>query len=142
MKKVYLTVMVVLSLAISSAVFGQSNNWSPCKDLGTVVVEQQTVQCTYPNSDVTAEYIFLRLTNTTNQEVHISFRIDTYFDGSCRTCGNYEYGFSFTIPANGSIEPTCAFNSANDKLAVFVKNVNRPNYASFDKFEINNVTIQ
>jgi hypothetical protein len=140
MRKIFYLTLIssVLILAKSNA----QSSWTMHQDLEKIKIEKKSTQCTYKGSDVILEYIFLKITNKTNREVRISFHLDSYFDGQCRSCGSAEYDFVFKVPANSSLEPVCEFKNDVDKLAVFVKNVNRPNYSSFDKFEINNLVIE
>lgn len=140
MRKIfYMTFFSFFLIVVKS---NAQSSWTLHQDLDKIKIEKKISQCTYEGSDVTLEYIFLKMTNKTSNEVRVSFHLDSYFNGQCRTCGSTEYDFVFKIPANGSIEPVCQFKNDLDKLAVFVKNVNRPNYSTFDKFEINNLVVE
>lgn len=100
--------------------------------------------CSFSDGSVQAEYIFLKVSNLTNQPVHVSFRIDTYYTGlGCVTCNNDEYKYSFQIPANGNIAADCNFTSTGQSdLAIFKKFITRINKREFEKFEITGITIE
>lgn len=141
MKRLLLLTTVIAMVFVADNIYAQAS-WTVYQDLPTLKIEKKTVQCTYEGSDVTGEYIFLKLTNKTSNSINVSYHLNATYDGVCKTCGNAEYDFSFTVPANSSVEPVCQFGNAYDKLAVFVKHLNRPNYAVFDSFDLANLIVQ
>jgi len=128
-----------LSAAAQNA---HGSSWSVYKDLDQVKIEQKVTTCSPQGSTDSHEYVFLKLTNKTSQPIHVTFRIESYFNGACTTCTNDEYVFTFNVPANGSVEPSCSLNGTNDRLAVYVKSLTQPNYSQFTKFELSEITIQ
>lgn len=140
MRKIFYMTFVSLFMIILKS--NAQSSWTLHQDLDKIKIEKKVSQCTYEGTDVTLEYIFLKMSNKTGNELTVSFHLDSYYNGQCRTCDNAEFNFVFKIPANASIEPVCQFKNEFDKLAVFVKNVNRPNYSTFDKFEINNLVVE
>jgi hypothetical protein len=143
MKKVYAFSTLALFLLTAMGLSAQSSSWSGYKDLDKVKIEQKVTSCTNPNTQDSFEYTFLKLTNKTAQPIQVTFRIESYFNGNCTTCSNDEYVFTFNVPANSSIEPSgCAFTSQNDRLAIFRKNLNKPNYSVFDRFELSGIIVQ
>ncbi len=119
-----------------------SESYKLYKDLDAVKIDYTTQQCTN-NADVISEFHFLRLTNKTNAPVSISFRVEYYYNGSCSTCSNDEYQFSFNIPANGSITTDCAsLSTSTGRLAVINKYVNKNYGPPLDKFELSNIVVR
>lgn len=90
-----------------------------------------------------SEFNFIRLTNKTNADINVSFKIEYYYNGNCTTCGDDGYLVNYRIPANSSISTNCnELSGQYGKLAVINKYKNR-NYGSpLDKFEISNIEIK
>ncbi len=119
--------------------------WHPYQTIGQVQIDySDPVNCSFSEGTTQAEYIFLKISNLSNNALQVSFRVDTYEVGSgCVTCNNNEYQYSFNIPANGTINADCNFlTTGKDKLAIFKKFISKPNKRVFEKFEITNIVIQ
>ncbi len=139
MKKVSL---FILFASLYSFVFSQnSTEWSEYASDASYSIEQKDVRCSnLGDGTVAADYIFLKLTNKTNKEIKLSFQIESYFDEKCRTC-NSEFYYTFTIPANQSIEPNCKWD--NGHLAVIKDYVSGvEDNTRFTKFMLTNITVK
>lgn len=112
------------------------------QDLPEVTFDYQTQTCG-AEPEIIFEMHFLRLTNKTNQEITVKFRVEYYYDGNCTTCNNSEYYHTFKIPANTSISTDC--NSLREQyghLGIISKYLNRDFGADLEKFEITNISVE
>lgn len=121
------------------------SSWHSLQTVNQVQIEySDPVSCSFTDANSQAEYIFLKVSNLTNNAVTVSFRVDWYSTGAiCATCANDEYKYTFKIPANGVISADCNFPlTGMSKLAVFKKFTGRPNKIEFEKFEITNIIVE
>lgn len=131
---------VFLIYIFSTFVNAQSTQtWTNYRDLEAVKIDYTIQECV---KDITTEFYFIKLTNKTSNEITVSFKIECYFNGSCSTCSNDEYYFTFKVPANGSIMPNCVLNSYNDHLAIIKRYVDRNYGPPLERFELSNITVQ
>lgn len=117
MKKIY---FALLFMSFYSFSFTQNEiSWQDFINENIYKIEKKQTLCDQlGNGDVSANYIFLKLTNKSDKSIRLSFQIEAYYNGDCRTC-NSEFYKSFTIPANSSLEPNCKWE--NGDLAI-IKN--------------------
>lgn len=142
---------LILSFSFLGVITFNFNNlhsqstWHTYQKVNQVQIDySDPVSCSFSQGNEQAEYIFLKISNLTNKEASVSFRLDWYSIGSvCSTCANDEYKYTFKIPANGVISADCNFpKTGMSKLAVFKKFVGRPNRIEFEKFEITNIIVE
>ena len=119
-----------------------SETWTTYRDLDAVKIDYTTQECTGQNSGVITEFNFVRLTNKTANQVTITFKIEYYYNGSCTTCSNDEYRFTFVLPPNGILVPDCSLTGEAAKLAIIKRYVNRNFGYPLDRFELTNITVQ
>lgn len=144
-KKSLLPGITAALLSFNLASFAQnSQQWSLYQDLEDVKIEQKISQCQYQGSDDASEYTFLKLTNKTQSELFVTFKIEIFYNGSCTTCSNDEYLFTFHLMPGQSMEPDCSFkNDENGHLAIYMRQVKNPSKTSvFTKFQLSNINVQ
>ena len=128
-----------LILISSGSVMGQtSDSWTLYRELDAVKIEYTTEQC---GDDVITEFNFIKLTNKTSQPVSVTFKIEYYYNGTCTTCTNEEYRFTFALPANGSIQADCSLSSNTGRLAIIKRYVNRNYGHPLDRFELSDIVV-
>ncbi len=132
---------------------GYETTWHPItENLDNITIEySDPVVCNFSEGTVQAEYIFLKITNTSSTAQNISFRVDSYYKGTgCLTCNNDEYRYDFNLPPNSIQQGDCDFansgsstlTSSEYRFVVFKQFVNKKNYREFEKFEITNITLK
>lgn len=130
-----------LALHLSAPAQNSGLNWQVYQDEESYRIEQANTHCSnLGNGTVSADYIFLKLTNKTTKEITLSFQVEAYYDEKCRTC-NSEFYYSFEIPAKKSIEPNCKWE--NGQLAIiknYVSGLNDP--SRFTKLQLTNITVK
>lgn len=142
MKKTLLILSFMVGLFQAQTIVAQaSDNYTLYREFDAVKIDYSTQQCTN-NADVITEFHFLRLKNKTNNPIVVSFKIEYYYNGSCTTCGNNEYFFSFEIPANEVLTTDCNLEAPNARLAIISKYVNRSFGSPLERFELSNITVQ
>lgn len=141
MNQVVKVVGVIAFFLCPSLMFAQSaNSWTVYQDLPAVKIDYTTQQC---GSDVITEFNFIRLTNKTSNSISVSFKVEYYYNGSCTTCGTNEYQFTFDLPANGFLMPSCDdLTTPNGRLAIIKRYVNRNFGHPLDRFELTNIIVQ
>lgn len=142
MKKALIIFGFLIGLSnIQLSIAQTADNYVLYRDLDAVRIDYTTQQCTN-NADVITEFHFLRLKNKTSNPITVSFKIEYYYNGSCTTCGNSEYQFTFEIPANATITSDCSLESPNARLAIISKYVNRNFGSPLERFELSNISVQ
>jgi hypothetical protein len=68
-------------------------------------------------------YEVLEIKNTTNSTKSILFHTDAYYGGTCATCANSEYTYSFVLKPNETIKGSLK-DPANKGLYVFKSDTN------------------
>lgn len=102
-----------------------------------VTITSQKVECHYPENGIHSEYVFLKITNNTSQEISINYDLDLWYNNEKRTPD--VTNFSYTIPANGSVEGSC--ESRKSGLSVYSKILDLPAKTGLTKYELNNLKV-
>src|SRR5690606_8399278 len=103
--------VALAGLVMGSAFFSQAHAqtaWNTIASNAKVEIQESVQTCNYDYSPMdNGEVVILRVRNKTNASVNVSFRMDVYYNDQCVTCGNDEYVFKATLPANGVITGSC-----------------------------------
>ncbi len=139
-------VLFVLSLIISVHSFAQqklitSENWSLIKEQNGVNFYSRLSECDMIEGQKKLVYSFLKIENTTNQALSISFDHVLAFKEGCDGCvPNPECAVSVNIPANAALEADCNING--HVLSRIVANPNLLGGWSFEQTLIKNLQIK
>ncbi len=139
-------VLFVLSLIISVHSFAQqklktSENWSLIKEQNGINFYSRLCECDMIEGQKKLVYSFLKIENTTNQALSISFDHVLAFKEGCDGCvPNPECAVSVNIPANAALEADCNING--HVLSRIVANPNLLGGWSFEKTLIKNLQIK
>lgn len=99
--------------------FTQIDEWQVYFENSELKIEYALHDC-----DATSGYdfqaVFLRYTNLTSETLELSWHLDLYYDGNCRTCGYGEYDRTMSLSPGEELQGTCA-NNTNLKLELFSK---------------------
>lgn len=140
LKSVVVLFATFLAITNLSAQNTSSPQWELMKSTTKVDVYKQVASCT--SAEVSMEFWNLKFVNKTSAPVTVKYHAQHSYDGNCATCGNDEYKFTVSVPANSSVLAACDGGNEYDNQAVFIKNLNRTNYANFSNFDLGNFVVQ
>lgn len=144
--KIIKNVFFVLSLMISANSFAQqklktSDDWSLLKEQNGVKFYSRLSECDMIEGQKKLVYSFLKIENTTNQALSISFDHVLAFKEGCDGCvPNPECAVAVNIPANAVLEADCNING--HVLSRIVANPNLLGGWYFEKTLIKNLQIK
>lgn len=116
----------------------QNSEWQIKHESAEIKIEFKKDLCTKIDSDIQNEYVFLKITNKTNQAITVSFDKEAWFGENCSNCGSIENHVNVKINANESFESSCE----NDKtLKIFSGKPNVKSVKSLTRFELTNIQI-
>ncbi len=124
---------LVIVCALGFTVSAQENYFSNDQ----VTITSNTVECHYPENGIHSEYVFLKLTNNTNEEIAVNYDLDLWYNNQKISPDVTNY--TITVPANSSTEGTC--ESRKSGLSVYSKILDLPAKSGLTKFELNNLKI-
>ncbi len=139
-------VLFVLSMLISVQSFAQqklktSEDWSLLKEQNGVKIYSRLSECDMIEGKKKLVYSFLKIENTTNQALSVSFDHVLAFKEGCDGCiPNPECTALVNVPANSSLEADCNING--HVLSRIVANPNLLGGWSFEKTIIKNLQIK
>ena len=119
------------------------SQWVSYVDNQEFSIEYKFIDCD-PEMGYDFQTAIFRITNKTNQKLDLSWHIDIYREGICKTCDyDFEYSRSIILDPNQVIEGDCVRNS-NIQLKVFSQ-FNDANYttgAKLSGFQLNNLSVE
>lgn len=104
-----------------------SFNWETYVDNPDYSIEYKRTDCRV-NSGLDKQYFLIKITNKTQSEISLSWDMELFYNGDCKTCGIDEYDWGYTIAPLASVEGECAVG-ADNKLRLFSKFIDA-NYSS------------
>lgn len=146
-------ILCLASLFCSVIAFGQvatnhveadhinSSTWQLYLDNPEVKIELKREDCDI-KSGLAQQYIFVRLTNKTQNTLTLNWEMDMFYNGNCLTCGVGEYEWSYTLEPAQSVEGECTLD-ADKRLRIFSKFID-PNYTNtsvLTGFKFSNLTL-
>jgi hypothetical protein len=140
------SVLFIFALLISLQSFSQgrlntSQDWSLLKEQNGVKIFSRLSECDMIEGQKKLVYSFLKIENTTNQALSISFDHVLAFKEGCDGCvPNPECAVVLSIPGNSSLEADCNING--HILSRIVANPNLLGGWSFEKTLIKNLQIK
>jgi hypothetical protein len=140
------SVLFIFALLISMQSFSQgklktSQDWSLLKEQNGVKIFSRLSECDMIEGQKKLVYSFLKIENTTNQALSISFDHVLAFKEGCDGCvPNPECAALINVPANSSLEADCNING--HVLSRIVANPNLLGGWSFEKTLIKNLQIK
>jgi hypothetical protein len=94
--------------------------WTPLKSFDNVLIEYRFITCE-ATVGYDKEIIQLRITNTTSENIELSWHMYLYYNGICKTCDYpYEYKYSLSLTPNQVLSGDCALDS-DHQLKIFSK---------------------
>lgn len=111
--KVYISLFSFLLLF-----FGlKAQSWEIIESSNEYKIEKQHIVCN-SNQGFEYDYVVLRFTNLTSENVSLSFNFEEWYNGECRTCQNGDLGTlrTLNLAPNEVKEGNC---SSRDFLKIF-----------------------
>jgi len=143
---ILLSTLVIMSLSAQS----QEETWTLLVEKDGVEVYQNSANCHDPSEGYNRRHVLLRFVNTTDQDVEVSWFIETWYDGNCSTCHepeDPEHFRSITLKAGESTEGTCSVYEG-PTLKVFETFLTpegeklQDDVAELSEFNLNKLTVQ
>lgn len=123
---------------------GQSNEYKLIKEEQGIQIFAKEMDCHDNLNGIHQRFYNLQLINTTELPVTISWNIDTWYNGTCTTCGKAktaENTYSVQLEPSASVEGSCD-KDAIKGLKVYIKEINLNKSSVLSKFEISNFNVQ
>ncbi|MFO8053920.1 MAG: hypothetical protein R6U19_01990 [Bacteroidales bacterium] len=111
--KAILTTAITFALFISllaSPAKAQDDDWTLYQEKEGVEIYQKSTNCHDPSEGYHRRHILLKFVNTTNQDLEVSWFIETWYNGNCSTCHepeDPEFFHSIDLKANETKEGSC-----------------------------------
>ena len=139
---------LVLSLIFSINTHAESpNNWTTYYSDNDVKIEYQYVNCEYSDR-FNQEFVILKMTNLTNNNLSISWVNESWYDKKCNNCSDNSTEEALTeifVPANQVVIGDC---DIQDNLRIFSKFSDRiedmpgiKKIVELTKFKLKNINI-
>ena len=149
------SLIISTTLLLYLFIFGQSaygkedgSEWTSYYSNESFVISTTENSCTNPSKGIDKEYLFLKITNTSDASVKLTYKIEKWYDGICSNCDDSAENAPYTIELKKgeSISGSCE-NYRDRKLAIFSKmngNINARSLTSFKiiPLEINDTNIK
>lgn len=116
-----------------------SEQWSLVHAQNGINFYAKKVECALYEGVKPFDYVVLKVENTTNESVAVSFELGTILNGECFGCGSNEAVASITLASKATVENNCTtFSQGMHGLIQnrMVKTINR-----FDGIQINQIQI-
>jgi hypothetical protein len=142
------TFTLVLSLIISISTHAESpNNWTTYYSDNDVKIEYQYTNCEYSDR-FNQEFVILKITNLTNNNLSISWVNESWYDNKCINCSENRTDEALNeifVPANQVVIGDC---DIQDNLRIFSKFSDRiedmpgiKKIVELTKFKLKNINI-
>lgn len=131
------TIITSIFSAIVLLSFGQKNDWKEYFSNKDISVYFKYSECHYPDKGLHQENVLLRLVNSTERDVKVSYKLSKVYNGKEVTGDTSD--FKFTIPAYYAMESSC--DDLKPGLNIFSKILDLPAKSILNSFELKNLTI-
>jgi hypothetical protein len=139
MKKLFFISIIILSSIAFS--FTLNNSWQEYKSIDGVKIFAKTAMCNTEYNTANNEYIVFKYENTNDYNIRISWKLNLWNNGVCRSCdlpSPNEYEQSLDIKAGQTLEYNCSDNSPAFKI---FKSSEKGNLHPEVKFELANLKV-
>ncbi|MCF8297139.1 MAG: hypothetical protein K9J13_06295 [Saprospiraceae bacterium] len=140
------TITVLLIIAFSGVLLSFTNStdtnskWTILLEKEGIIIHTKTQEYKFKEG-IIHEYNLLKFENTTNNDVELSWKLDIYVNGNCRTCNltsPNEYEFKLKVKAGATIEGK--IESMDKRFAIFSNDLSKEKFNK-STFEINKLLI-
>ena len=142
MKKALICSMMLLSfVSLGQTKNTPSTDWVQYTEQEGILFYLKRDNCEMVGSTKPLYYSFLKIENTTNEKVYISFNYGLQYEEGCSGCDDYsEHHVEMSIEPNQTLEGDCTFS--NGKLTRLIVNPNLSGGWKFKEEKITNINIQ
>ncbi len=152
MKKiVFFTALMTLLISspFLSKSFGQieswkNRNWQPLASGEGIEYYYKYDECDDAKTGDKIEEIIIKVTNTTNKNLQISWDLEKWYNETCFGCkeSDTDNHFTITLKAGESVNGSCETRVSRKDLVIFSMYLNRENPTVFTKCNIKNITVK
>lgn len=141
-KKLFLlAISVIVMLSFNNLFAQEQGNWKLVNEQNGIKVYSKVIVKQNESPSYKHEYYLFKYENTNKKEVMISWKLDVFYNGNCRTCGLQspnEYELDLKLKA-GEVT-TGSFNSKDKIYKLFKKDLSKEQTGN-TTFELNNFTV-
>jgi len=107
----------------------------------SISISSMRQTCVDERNGIEKEFVMLSITNSSDAELSIRAKKETWYNSSCVTCGNDapEFYLNLTVQGNSTVEGTC--DTSTDNLRVFASMPNISNARKLNHFELKDIQI-
>ena len=134
--------LFILCLSLfSQTIFGQDTAWDLTKQQDGVRMYTKTVDCDLPNEGLYARYTLIKVENTNDKPVSVSWANHKYYNGECLTCSGEENRTrSFELEPGEVLEGECSI-ATEGHLKAFVRWTRLKNNRMLTRLEIDGLEV-
>lgn len=130
--------LAVLILGFSSFT-SHDAPWSEYFQNEQVKIEINAEACNNEQAGTYKNYVFLRITNKTSENIEVSFTKELWYDGVCSNCnGGDEAKTNIILKANETVQGTCDASTKELKMFQSMQNGSKK---VLSKFELKDLTV-
>jgi len=140
--KLWYSTLLLLTVLVSSLSFGQGSGeeWKMIHEENGVQFFGKEIYCTNQVEVKPSFYAFLKIENTTSQEVRLIYTLAMEFEEGCSGCDlDSEFGTTISIPAQSVVEADCSLSQPS--LFRIIRNLNLPGGWEYQSMKIANLII-
>jgi hypothetical protein len=134
---------IFIILITTSILFAQNNEqWITYLDQDNLSIEYKYEDCKM-EAGPEMNYVFLKFTNKTTENVSVIWDTEIYYNNICKTCGYDEHHFVLNLTPKESLAGHCS-SSSPDELEIFSSFTNeafKTKENSVSKFELANINV-
>lgn len=113
----------LVNVLIFSFFLVNSQNWEVINETSDYKIEKKTVECNDDYNGIYKEFVFLKFSNLTQDQLTINYRLELYYDDVCRSCNNSaENNSVLVLEPSSSVEGSC--DSRDRRVKIFSKFLN------------------
>ena len=115
------------------------SKWSEYLQNDQIKIEVKEEACDDVKNGINNSYFFIRISNKTNTDLHVSFTKELWYNEVCTNCeGGDEFKTVLNLKANETLEGTCDSKTKNLKIFKSMQNGSK---RVLTKFEFKNLAI-
>ena len=130
--------ILALVIVISLGSFKQSNDWTLYKTEKGVQFFYKTTDCDDAKNGLYQNFVILKVVNTTNFDVNVSFKKEVWYNNECRTCNDDSKELITKLTLSPNSEKT---GDCKGELSIFSEFKDKPDVSKLSKFELVDIKV-
>lgn len=136
MKSLKFILGLVIILSLGS--FKQSSDWTLYKTEKGVQFFYKVTDCDDEKNGLYQNFVILKVVNTTNFDVKVSFKKEVWYNNECRTCDDYGNEFTTNLSLLSNSEKV---GNCKGELSIFSEFKDKPDVSKLSKFELVDIKV-